>query len=218
MNNMRNLLILLLLIPMLSFGQKKDKKIYASQVLETGGVLVIEGDTVYLDSPTNGQFIRRVDGRWVNVDCTSAGTDSLIFDPRLGVIYDYRGGSIFKETPINFNNLYLRAGGDRHISIETPDSGGGDDLTVKAGNDDDGVGGGNLYLSGGGTIEEAGSVYIGSSINESTNQSSIYALDPIVMWGNKISGLPFATEPDQPLILSQVSGLAKNIYSVALPY
>lgn len=216
---MRNLLILLLLIPILGFGQKKDKKIYAKEVLETGGVLVIEGDTLYLDSPTNGQFIRRVDGKWVNVDFTSAGTDSLVFDPVYGDLHDYRGGSVFKTTRIRYENFILENGGTRIITVRYADGGqAGDDLIVKAGDNDDNLDGGDLYLRGGGTFESFGDVYIGSSLYPETNSSQIYILDTLIMGGNKIKGLPIATESDQPVILSQIEGLTNNVYSIALPY
>ena len=72
----------------------------------------------------------------------------------MGYLHDYRGGSVFKTTRIQYENFILENGGTRIITVRYADGGqAGDDLIVKAGDNDDNLDGGDLYLRGGGTIE-----------------------------------------------------------------
>lgn len=215
---MKNIIILILAL-VFSFtvsGQKKEYMYHATNILKSDGTLVLKGDTVKvgIGISENGQFLRRVSGNWVGVELTGTGTDSLVFDPIEGELYDYRGGSVYDIIPIKYDNIFLEPGGTRTISVSLADGGQpGDDLLVKAGDNDDNQGGGDLYLRGGGTIDEHGNMYLGSV----EYNSLIYVEDTVKMQGNHIKGLPVATEATEPVILSQITGLTKTVYSIALP-
>jgi hypothetical protein len=218
--NMKNLVLVLSLLFSLGVsGQVKDYVIHAVDVLETDSVLVINGDTVQLSAPADGQFIRRVSGKWVNQNFSAAGTDSLLFDPIYGRLYDYRGGSIYRTTQMSYEDFTLDNGGTRTITIRFADGGQlGNDLVIKAGDNDDNIGGGDLYIRGGGTLEEFGDVHIGASLYDETNSSLIQVHDTIYMNGNAIRGLSSATHTDEPVTLGQLTGLTKAVYSISLPY
>ncbi len=135
------------------------------------------------------------------------------------VVDDSINAKIAREQLTGIENLYLKQGGNRIISIRYADGGStGDDLTVKAGDNDDNLGGGDLWLRGGGTLEEYGDVNIGANLYDETNSSLIYIWDTIYMNGNSIRGLNEAVNDDEPVTLSQIKGLTQSVYSIALPY
>ncbi len=206
------LILLALTITMIGYSQIK---VYTVEAVDS---LILNGEGMYIDpiTSTDGQVLRRVNGSWINYDFTATGTDSLVFDPIWGYLYDYRGGSVFKTTPVQYENFTLNNGDTRIITIRYADGGNeGDDLIIKAGDNDDNIGGGDLYLRGGGSYEEYGDVYLGTSDYDG---NKVYVEDSIKMNGNSISGLPEATLPTEPVILSQMEGISKSVYSIALPY
>lgn len=214
--NMKKIIIALILTMycMVGFSQKKDYVVHAVEVLKTDSVLVINDEPVYIDdSATNGQFLRRVSGKWINQDFSGTGTDSLVFRASDMYLLDYRAGSIYDSILIQFEDIELAEGGTRTISIAQSTSGAGNHLTVKAGADDDGQGGGNLYLQGGGG-DEFGSVYIGSG----NQYSTVYFRDTTDMGGLRIKNLAPAVNDSDAVTLGQISGLTKNVYSISLPY
>ena len=132
---------------------------------------------------------------------------------------DSINAKIAREQLTGIENLYLKQGGNRIISIRYADGGStGDDLTVKAGDNDDNLGGGDLWLRGGGTLEEYGDVNIGANLYDETNSSLIYIWDTIYMNGNSIRGLNEAVNDDEPVTLSQIKGLTQSVFSIGLPY
>ncbi len=134
------------------------------------------------------------------------------------VVDDSINAKIAREQLTGIENLYLKQGDDRIISIRYADGGSfGDDLTVKAGDNDDNIGGGDLWLRGGGTLEEYGDVNIGANLYDETNSSLIYIWDTIYMNGNSIRGLNEAVNDDEPVTLSQIKGLTQSVFSIALP-
>jgi hypothetical protein len=141
---------------------------------------------------------------------STAGADSIIFNPVNNRLNEYRLGEISGFTEIKFNNLTLLKGNDQTITIENPDSGDGYDLTIKAGNSYMNVGGGDLILKGGGD-SDFGDVILGAGGIDSVRFVSTLKLDS----GVTISGLGEAVEQDEPVILSQLSGGVVRIY---LPY
>lgn len=135
------------------------------------------------------------------------------------VVDDSINAKIAREQLTGIENLYLKQGGNRIISIRYADGGStGDDLTVKAGDNDDNLGGGDLWLRGGGTLEEYGDVNIGANLYDETNSSLIYIWDTIYMNGNSIRGLNEAVNDDEPVTLSQIKGLTQSVFSIGLPY
>lgn len=208
-------ILLILITLMIAISGYSQIKVYTVEAVDS---LILNGEGVHINpvTSTDGQVLRRVNGSWINYDFTATGTDSLVFDPIWGYLYDYRGGSIFKTTPVQYENFTLNNGDTRIITIRYADGGNaGDDLIIKAGDNDDNIGGGDLYLRGGGSYEEYGDVYLGTSDYDG---SKVYVEDSIKMNGNSISGLPEATLPTEPVILSQMEGISKSVYSIALPY
>jgi hypothetical protein len=141
---------------------------------------------------------------------STAGADSIIFNPVNNRLNEYRLGEISGYTEIKFNNLTLLKGDNRTITIENPDSGDGYDLTIKAGNSYMNTGGGDLILKGGGD-SDFGDVILGAGGADSVRFSSTLKLDS----GITIRGLSEAVELDEPVTLSQLSGGVTRIY---LPY
>jgi hypothetical protein len=134
------------------------------------------------------------------------------------VVDDSINAKIAREQLTGIENLYLKQGGNRIISVRYADGGStGDDLTVKAGDNDDNLGGGDLWLRGGGTLEEYGDVNIGANLYDETNSSLIYIWDTIYMNGNSIRGLNEAVNDDEPVTLSQIEGFTQSVYSIGLP-
>ena len=135
------------------------------------------------------------------------------------VVDDSINAKIAREQLTGIENLYLKQGDDRIISIRYADGGfSGDDLIIKAGDNDDNIGGGDLWLRGGGTLEEFGNVNIGANLYDETNSSLIYFWDTIYMNGNAIRGLNEAVNDDEPVTLSQITGLTQSVFSIGLPY
>lgn len=212
-NDMKNFIILILVFLTITVNaQKKDKYIRATQSITTDSLLVINIDTFLIYNSTDGQMLRRVSGKWINQDFTGIGTDSLTFTPSTGQLNDYRGGSNYRSTLLRWNNFSLNYGGDRTISVVSAPSGTpADDLIIKAGDNYMGSGGGDLYLTGGGTNTTFGNVYLGGS-------GIIQVRDSIQMNNNRIAGLLPATTDTEPVTLGQLNGLTQNVFSIALPY
>jgi hypothetical protein len=208
--------IILLLVTASLAAQTNQYTVRGRYWVKTDSLLIVNGDTIYIDdSPSNGQFLRRVDGWWINQDFTGTGTDSLRFDAVDGELVDYRGGSAYDIIPVKYENIFLEPGATRTISVSLADGGQpANDLLIKAGDNDDNIGGADLYLRGGGTFDEHGDVYLGSV----DYNSNIYVEDTLQMDGNRIKGLPAAIDDSEPVILSQITGLTQNVYSIALPY
>lgn len=213
---MKRILILIAFLSVLShaYSQVKDYEIHATEVLKTDSIIVIDGNTLEIESTsTNGQFIRKVNGKWINVDFTGAGSDSIKFEDTDNYLKDWRGGSVSDSTLIQFQNITLKEGDTRTISVEQSTTGAGNHLIVKAAADDDGQDGGNLYLQGGGG-DEFGDVYIGSG----NQYSTVYFRDTTDMGGLRIKNLAPAVNDSDAVTLGQISGLTKNVYSISLPY
>lgn len=196
------------------FSQVKDYVVHAVEVLKTDSVLVINNDTIFIDeSSADGQFIRKVSGKWINQDFSGTGTDSLVFRTSDMYLLDYRAGSIYDSILIQFEDITLSSGDTRTIKIDQSSTGAGNHLVFMAGADDDGQGGGNTYIKGGGGTE-FGDVYIGSG----NQYSTIYLIDTIDANGMRIKNLADAIEGSDAVTLSQIEGLTQSVYSIALPY
>lgn len=65
-------------------------------IVEATEKIILQGEDVVLDSPTDGQFIKRIAGVWKNGEGGegSAAVESLIWDPETGQLKWVIGGSV----------------------------------------------------------------------------------------------------------------------------
>lgn len=210
---MKKILFFLFLVGFLgvnSYSQIKDGTITAVNYI------VLNEDTMYIDPITSadGQFMRKISGKWTNSEYTGVGYDSLKFNTSTGYLVDYRGGSPYDSVLIRFFDIFLPAGADRVIKI-VPATGGqqGNDLTVVAGANDDGIGGGDLNLRGGGEIDEFGHVRIG--VNDIG--SYVYILDTLDMGNKGIKNLKDGVALSDAATVGQLIGLPKSKFKISLP-
>lgn len=130
------------------------------------------------------------------------------------VVDDSINAKLSRDVPeyvLNLENLYLTGGGDREIMV-----GGNyaDDLLIRAGDGSYGVGGGDLTLRGGGLHNYFGDLILGSGdVN-----SSIYIKDTVRVDNVQIKGVAPGVDPGDVVVMSQISGVSKTVYSIALPY
>lgn len=228
MDKMKNIVLLFfVLIPFFGIGQKSET--FAEVNIDT--VLTSRNwqDTliVYLpDSTGQYQFksmanpVDELDGvnlRYFNsiIDTLTiaGGSDSLLFDSSTGYLFDYRAGVKYDSTLIKYTDFYLEYGATRTISIDDADTGDGNNLIIKAGDDDDNIGGGDLYLKGGGSLTEFGNIYIG--VGDSL--SSIYLKDTIRVDTVQIKGVAPGTDSLDVVVVSQLSDFRKSVYTISLP-
>ena len=225
----------LIFLSLLSFSQTKDYTIEGTVYVKTDSLLIIKDEVVDLDTTTiaNGQVLQRVSGIWVNSTLATSGYDSIVFSLIDGYFRGYSGGAVVDSTiidgryvtydsllvEVNTNTLvigdsiYFEEGGNRTITIESGTGSGGDNLIIEAGSDDDGLGGGQLRLKGGGG-HERGNVVIGDSVPYSGH---IEILDSVDMHSNKIIGLASGTKAGDAVEFSQLATSAKSTYSIILP-
>lgn len=86
--------------------------IYAqNRVTDTKRLIVrdsinLNGDEIYFTSPSNGQFIQRVNGKWVNSSVSTTGWDSIVFNANDGLLRAYSGAVVDYSTSID--NRYVK--------------------------------------------------------------------------------------------------------------
>lgn len=61
----------------------------------------LQTDWIRLTSPTNGQLLQRVNGRWVNATVSATGWDSIPFIPATGLLKAYSGAAVDYQTSID---------------------------------------------------------------------------------------------------------------------
>ena len=168
------------------------------------------GNPVELLDGVNLRYLQSI----IDTLTTAAGTDSLVFEGETGRLFDYRNGSIYYTTYIQYGDFTLLNGATRTITIEAADAGSsGNDLIIKAGDNDDGINGGDLYLKGGGEIDEFGDVHIGASdVN-----SKVYIYDSLYLDTVRIRGVAPGIDSSDAVNLYQIRDLKKYVYTISLP-
>jgi len=166
-------LIIILTLSLFAFAANAQVKGYTVEGtlwVKTNGALILDGDSLHHTTQIN------------------AADDTLI-TKRWGL------GNFFNaESDIIFND-----GEDRNIKIDAATVGSGDDLYIQAGSDDDGNGGGDTHIKGGGS-NEFGDVNIGSG----DGFSKVNILDDVDMGGNQIKNLSVGIELTDGVNLGQV--------------
>lgn len=71
---------------------------------------ILNGDTIRLTAPTNGQTITRINGVWTNSTSASSLYDSLTFNIETGDILSWKNGSPFDT--LNIDGRYVKYIGD----------------------------------------------------------------------------------------------------------
>lgn len=83
-----------------------------NRVIDTKRLIVrdsinLNGDEIYLTNPSNGQFIQRISGKWVNVTIDDPGWDSISFNATDGILRTYSEGVVDKSTSIDGRYIKL---------------------------------------------------------------------------------------------------------------
>lgn len=98
--------------------------IYAQKrVTDTNRLIVrdsinLNGDEIYLDSPSDGQFIQRVYGKWVNASVSTTGWDSITFNPDDGLLRAYSGAVVDYSTSLDNRYIQISDSTDGYITPE----------------------------------------------------------------------------------------------------
>lgn len=204
--------ILLMLIVLSSFGQKQYGDFYNINLRSRMYSNAYDLITAHPDSA--GQFLYQ--------NAADPETELGVVNLRFlannymasEVVDDSINAKLSRDVPeyvLNLENLYLTGGGDREIMVGGNYS---DDLLIRAGDGSYGVGGGDLTLRGGGLLNYFGDLILGSGdIN-----SSIYIKDTVRVDNVQIKGVAAGVDDNDVVIMSQISGVSKTVYSIALPY
>ena len=109
---MRKLILLLAL--MTSFAAYSQNTwfvpVIQSDKSEVSDYIILNGDTIRFNAPTNGQTITRVNGVWTNSASASSAYDSLVFNASTGDIVSWKAGSPFDT--VNIDGRYVEYTGD----------------------------------------------------------------------------------------------------------
>ena len=207
---------------------------------ETGDQVRIKLNDMFeelYDSDIKFQF-RTISGGWVDeyvdghvyfrfsTDQGATYSDQMLLlkgsltNPQNGETLVYSSGSWIngEGTGGDFDNLTLNNGANRFITIEGADPGNtGDDLEIKAGANDDGIGGGDLTIRGGGELDEYGDVIIGAD----DVGSKIYLKDTTDFNGLAATNLGDGVNDSDAATMGQLNAIAadavKTVYSISLP-
>lgn len=105
---MRKLITILLLAFIGYAGYSQNKQYIPTLQTDVSQVLnymILNGDTVRLNAPTNGQTITRINGVWTNDASSASGYDSLTFNASTGDIVSWKAGSPFDT--VNIDGRYV---------------------------------------------------------------------------------------------------------------
>lgn len=105
---MRKLITIILLAFIGYAGYSQNKQYIPTLQTDVSQVLnymILNGDTVRLNAPTNGQTITRINGVWTNDASSASGYDSLVFNASTGDIVSWKAGSPFDT--VNIDGRYV---------------------------------------------------------------------------------------------------------------
>lgn len=105
---MRKLITIILLAFIGYAGYSQNKQYIPTLQTDVSQVLnymILNGDTIRFNAPTNGQTITRINGVWTNDASSASGYDSLVFNASTGDIVSWKAGSPFDT--VNIDGRYV---------------------------------------------------------------------------------------------------------------